>query len=191
MHEDNSIVRNASSIEEEIRQAPVRLYEKGPEVSRYERVRHWSYFARQYLAASEHLRSRDVPLFQPWIQVSGHAIECSIKSFLCAMGKDVLNKHDLVKLLDSALSIGLSVEERDLVMLVHLNHLYYRDLYTQTHYKARYPTDQWEMFGGTVPDQEFLKRIVHNFCDQAAAANELQNLDRGDGMATEGMSRDA
>ena len=153
-------MRNASPIEEEIRQASVHLYDKGPSVSQYERVRHWSNFARDYLAASEHLRTRDVPLFQPWIQVSGHAAECSIKSFLCAVGQVVPIQHDLVKLLDSALSAGLSVEEKDIAKLVHLNHQYSRDLQTRTRHKARYPTDAWEMIGGTIPDQAFLKRIA-------------------------------
>jgi HEPN domain-containing protein len=179
-------VRSASSIEADIRQASVHLYDKGPPVSRYERVRHWSYFARDYLAASEHLRSRDLPLFQPWIHLSGHAVECAIKSFLCAVGQVVPIQHDIVKLLDSALSVGLSVEERDIAMLVHLNHQYSRDLRTRTRYKARYPTDQWEMIGGTIPDQALIKRIVHDFCGQAAAVNEDQNRDKRDGVPTEG-----
>lgn len=171
----NNVVRNASAIAASMRRASLHLHDKGPPVSQYERTRHWINYAKEYLAASEHLRSREIPLFQPWIQVSGHSVECSIKSFLCAMGQVVHQSHDLVNLLDSAQSAGLVIDERDIAMLVHLNHQYFCDIKTQSRYKARYPTDRWEMIGGTIPDQKFLERIVQDFCRQAASINEGKN----------------
>lgn len=164
-------MRSASSIKA-VLQASRNLYDKGLPVSQYEHTRHWINYAKEYLAASKHLRSREVPLFLPWIQVSGHSVECSIKSFLRAMGKPVPQSHDLVNLLERAQNSGLVIDERDMARLIQLNHQYTCDLKTASRYKARYPTGRWEMIGGTIPDQEFLERIVQDFCGQAASINE-------------------
>jgi hypothetical protein len=114
-------------------------------------------------------------MFEPWIQLSGHAIECAIKAYLCAAGKAVPMDHDLVKLIDSAQSLGLSIQMRGLAMIVNVNHLYSCELRSSTRYRARYPSNRWEPFGGTVPDQEFLMRTVKDLCDQAGVVNDRLN----------------
>ena len=165
----------AKLVAEQMRTSLPPLYEQGPVVSTYDMTRLWIIFAKEYLSASEVLRDRDTPLIQPWIQVSGHAVECSLKAFLCASGQSVPKDHDLVGLLDLTQRIGLVIEDKDTAMLVHLNHQYSRDMHTSTRYKARYPSDRWELIGGTIPQQDFLKRIVHEICNQAVAVNDQQN----------------
>jgi HEPN domain-containing protein len=168
-------MRTARSIAAQLQQASEYLPEPGPALRRYDQVRHWVVYAKAYLSASVRLRDLDPPLLHPWAQVTGHAVECSVKSFLYASGRDVPYEHNLVTLLDWALEAGLSVEERDIFLLVDINHLYFKDLRSNTLYKARYPAKHSEMFGGTIPDSQFLERIVGSFCDQAAALNEKLN----------------
>ena len=171
--------QSASSIEEHLKNQLLFLDEPGQPVSRYERVRHWCHFADEYILASKHLKSQPVPQFRPWIQVSGHAVECAAKAYLCAFGKREPKDHDLVKLLDLGIDLGLSVGQNDLAILVHLNHLYSRDLRSGTRYKARYPPGQWEPFIGTIPNQALLVRVVSDFCGQSRAANERLNRAAG------------
>lgn len=171
-------MRFAKIIAEQMRTSMPPFYDQGPVVSTYDMTRLLSIFAKQYIAASEALRDRDPPLTQPWIQVSGHAVECSLKSFICASGQTVPKHHDLVDLLDLAQQNGLVIEDNDTMMLVYLNHQYSRDLHTSTRYKARYPSDKWEMIDVTIPPQDFLLRIVHDICSQAGATNDQQNRGR-------------
>ena len=165
----------AKLIAEQMRTSMPSLYDQGPAVSTYDMTRLWRIYAKEYLSASEALIERDPPPFQPWIQVSGHAVECSVKSFLCASGQPVPEKHDLIGLLDLAQHCGLIIDDKDTMMLVHLNHQYSRDLHTSTRYKARYPSDRWELIGGTIPQQDFLLRIINDICGQADAINDQQN----------------
>lgn len=168
-------MRTARSIEAQLRQAATHLPEAGPPLRRYGQVRHWTIYAKEYLAASVVLRALEAPLLHPWAQVSGHAVECALKSFLCAVGTSVPQNHDLIGLLDLARPLGLTVEDRDIFLLADINHLYFTDLVSRTRHKARYPTDRSELFGGTIPDSEFLTRVVHDFCNQASAVNERLN----------------
>ncbi|MEK7323187.1 MAG: HEPN domain-containing protein [Pseudomonadota bacterium] len=166
----------AKLVAEQMRTSLPALYDQGPAVSTYDMTRLWISFARQYLSASEVLHGRDSPLILPWIQISGHAMECSLKSFLCASGERVPRDHDLVVLLDVAQRVGLVIEDKDTAMLVHLNHLYSRGMHTPTRYKARFPSDRWEFIGGTIPEQDFLKRIVQDICNQAVGVNERNRV---------------
>jgi hypothetical protein len=172
------MARSAKSMEEQIRRASTHLPDRGPPLPRFDQVRHWLMFAREYLKAAELLCSSEVPFFLPRIQVGGHAIECAIKSYVCASGKDVprgTQGHNLVTLLDLAIDSGLTVDDRDLAMVVHINHQYFQDLQSKTGYKSRYPSDFWEPYGGTIPDAEFLRSLVSKVCDQATAENERLN----------------
>ena len=166
-------MRFASDIEANLECRGPIDFSPGKPVPIFEKVRHWSYLAEQYLLASDYLRTRDVPLLQPWFQVTGHAIECSVKAFICAVGKHAPKKHNLIKLLDIAVASGLVADKGDVVHVISINHIYCRDLQSETRYKARFPSDRWEPIAGSIPEQRVLSRIVNEFCTQAAAANEL------------------
>lgn len=170
--------RFASDIEANLEYRGPIDFSPGNPVPRFEKVRHWSHFAKQYLLASEYLRTRDVPLLLPWFQVTGHAIECSVKAFICAVEEHVPKSHDLVKLLDTALASGLLACRDDVVHVIEINHIYSRDLQSQTSYKARFPTDRWEPISGSILEQQILARIVNDFCKQAADANECNERPR-------------
>jgi len=172
------MARSAKSMEEQIRCASTHLPDCGPALARFDQVRHWLVFAREYLSAAELLCDRDPPIFFPRVQVSGHAIECAVKAYICASGKNVpggTKGHNLVSLLDIAIESGLTVNERDLAMVVHINHQYFRDLKSMTVYKSRYPSGFGEIYGGTIPDADFLRVFISRVCDQAVATNERLN----------------
>lgn len=147
----------------------------GRAVPRYLQVQEWIHFSEQYLAAAEYLNTRSVPLFEPWFQLVGHAIECSLKAYLCAVQADFGKEHDLVKLTDLVLAQGLDVHENDVAMLVHVKHVYSRDLRSRTRFKSRYPAQQIEHSGGSVPSQPQLTSIIHRVWSQASAENEHRN----------------
>jgi len=165
--------RFASDIEANLEYRGPIDFSPGKPIPIFEKVQHWSHLAKQYLLASDYLRTRDVLLLQPWFQVTGHAIECSVKAFICAVGSKVPTHHDLIKLLDIAVASGLVADKDDVVRVISINHIYYRDLQIKTRYKARFPSDRWEPIAGSIPEQRVLSRIVNEFCTQAAAANEL------------------
>lgn len=155
------------------------LYQTIPDaasgVPRYLQVHQWVYFAKEYLAASSRLNGERLHMIRPWMQVSGHAIECAIKAYLCAVRSKVPKEHDIVKLVDVAVAAGLSISERNLAMIVHVNHLYSCDLRSATKYKARYPSKHMERSGGSLPDMGSIKQIVDETCQQAMDLNEASN----------------
>ena len=144
-------------------------------VPRYMQVLQWIHYAEQYRSAAEHLSTRTVPLFDPWFQLVGHSLECCIKAYLVAVGIKVVNEHDLVRLADLARSSSLDIHDHDIAMLVHVNHVYSRDLRSGTRFKSRYPTEKMEHTGSSVPSQERLTSIVSHVCARASSENELRN----------------
>ena len=165
----------AASLEARLKTLYASLPGPTRQVPRYLQVLQWIHFAEQYQAAAEHLSTRTVPLFDPWFQLVGHALECSLKAYLVAVGVTVRKEHDLVRLTDLARGSGLNIHEHDIAMLVHMNHVYSRDLRSSSRFNSRYPTEEMEHTGGSVPSQKRLTSIVSHFCAQASSENELRN----------------
>ncbi len=168
----------AASLEARLKASYASLPGPTRQVPRYLQVLQWTYFAEQYLAAAEHLSTLTVPLLDPWFQLVGHALECSLKAYLAAVGTKFGKEHDLVRLTDLARNSGLNIHEHDIAMLLHVNHAYSRDLRSGSRFKSRYPTEEMEHRGGSVPSQERLASIVSHTCSQASNENELRNAPR-------------
>jgi hypothetical protein len=168
-------VKSATTLETQLKARYTALPPPGGKVPRYLQVQQWIHFSEQYLAAAEYLSTRSVPLFGPWFQLVGHAMECSLKAYLRAVRVDFGKGHDLVRITDLALKNGLKVHEHDVAMIVHVNHMYSSDLRSGTRFKSRYPNDRTEYTGASVPSQERLTAIVNVVTRQAAIENDLRN----------------
>ena len=131
-------------------------------------VRSWINYSRDYIAAAAKVKD-DMRLWLPRMQLTGQAVECALKACLVAAEVTPPRHHDLVELSHLVTKHGYTLSERDAAWIVHVNNYFYEDLTTSTRYKARYPAENWEMLGGTVPRQEDCAALVRSLCDQARA----------------------
>jgi len=130
-------------------------------------VRQWVWFAEEYIAAASIIENEARQHWLPVLQMTGHAIESSLKACLVAAGTRPPFRHDLVELYRLAAELGFQLDDSDIAALVHLQHFYFRDLATNTLYKARYPTELSERLGGSVPSNETFVSITHSLIEQA------------------------
>lgn len=128
----------------------------------------WAHFAGEYIGAASILDKEESRYMLPKLQLTGHAIECSLKACLAAANSDPPSNHDLVQLYELAAMHGFQLDEKSLAMIVHLNHYYFRDLATDTKFKARYPTKTSEGLGGAIPGNSTFVSIVRLLIEQAA-----------------------
>jgi hypothetical protein len=130
---------------------------------------HWAYIAVEFLTAASILDKKE-PLFtNPKLQLTGHAIECSMKSCIASVGACPPNKHDLVQLYKVIDKHGFHLDDRSKAMIVHLNHHYFQDLGTETKFKLRYPTETSERSGGAIPLHSDMVTISNTLLEQAAS----------------------
>lgn len=121
----------------------------------------WARLATSYIGAASILEQQPPPKFcLPRLQLTGHAMECSLKACLAAADKRPPKYHDLVRLCMAAGGYGFALEDRKLAMIVHLNHFYYQDLGTGSRFKTRYPTQTFERCGGGMPSHSTFVEIV-------------------------------
>ena len=130
-------------------------------------VRQWASFAKGYIAAVSIVEKEAPQHWLPILQLTGQAIESSLKACLVAAGTHPPSLHDLVKLYRLAADLGFQLDDPDMAALVHLQHFYFRDLATNTKYKTRYPTKSSERLGGAVPSNATFASIVHSLIEQA------------------------
>ncbi len=127
-----------------------------------------AHIAIEFLAAASILEKKRHHLINPQLQLTGHAIECSMKACIASVSAKPSNSHDLVKLYKIIENNGFRLEDRLQAMIVHLNHSYYQDLRTGTKFKLRYPTETSENSGGTYPLHSDMVAIINSLIDQAA-----------------------
>ena len=118
------------------------------------------YFAKDYIAAASILDHDGPQHWLPLLQLTGHAVELSLKSCLASAGSAPPHGHDLVALYRTAQKLGFELDDSDFAALVHLHHFYFQDLSTQTKFKVRYPAKQSEFLGGSVPSNSTFASIV-------------------------------
>jgi HEPN domain-containing protein len=97
-------------------------------------------FARDYISAASILERESPEHWLPILQLTGHAVELSLKACLASAGTVPPVGHDLVELYRGAEARGFALNEPQFAAIVHLRHFYFEDLATGTRYKARYPT---------------------------------------------------
>jgi len=133
-----------------------------------QQVRQWASFAETYIAAASIVEKEAPQHILPILQITGHAIESSLKACLVAAGiHSAPITHDLVKLYRLAEELGFQLDDSHKAALVHLQHFYFQDLATNTTHKARYPTKQSEPLGGSVPKNSTFDSIIHSLIEQA------------------------
>lgn len=131
-------------------------------------VRQWARFAEEYIAAASIVENEARQHWLPVLQMTGQAIESSLKACLVAAGTHPAPPtHDLVKLYRLAEELGFELDDSDKAALVHLQHFYVKDLATSTKYKARYPTEKSEKLGGSVPKNATFASIIDSLIEQA------------------------
>jgi len=131
------------------------------------KVRQWAWFAEEYIAAASIVENEARQHWLPVLQMTGQAIESSLKACLVAAGGTPPPLHDLVKLYQLAAELGFQLDDSDIAALVHLQHFYFQDLATNTKYKARYPAELSEKLGGSVPSNETFVSIINSLIEQA------------------------
>jgi len=161
----------------EIQQKLKRLYETGdklvsgdkPPRGRAQRIvatpSQWVSYAREYALAAEVVWEHG-RLFRPWLQLTGHSVECALKACLSAATQKRPWGHDLVDLCDLASKEGFELTDFEMAV-AHLGHFYSEDLGTRTRFKSRYPTEKIERDGGAIPDNSVFQRLVESLCEQA------------------------
>jgi hypothetical protein len=135
------------------------------------RVAHWLHFAQTYCAAAVALEEIADAHMLPRIQLYGHSVECAFKAFLVAK-EQVLPRgtagHDLVNLAAIAEKQGCYVTELQAVAVVQLSSLYFRDIASETLYKARYPSKHSESRANLVGDFDNIHELVVSICSQCS-----------------------
>jgi hypothetical protein len=127
-----------------------------------------AHFAREYISAASIL-DRDWPEHVlPTLQLTGHAVELSLKACLASAGSVPPVEHDLVALYREAEKLGFALDESQMAAIVHLRHFYFKDLATGTKHKARYPTPRIEELGGAMPRNSTFTSVVNALLDQAS-----------------------
>jgi hypothetical protein len=129
----------------------------------------WAYVAVDFLTAASILDKKGPHLIGPKLQLTGHAIECSMKACIALVGAKPPNKHDLVQLYKIIDKHGFHLDDRLQTMIVHLNHHYYQDLGTGSKFKLRYPTETSERSGGAYPNHSDMIVISSTLLGQAAS----------------------
>ena len=98
----------------------------------------------------------------PVLQLTGHAVELSLKAFLASRGIEPPHGHDLLALYKQVEGENCKLEKPTIAALVHLCHHYFRDLSTGTTFKMRYPTKTDERVGGAVPENAVYTSLVES-----------------------------
>ena len=136
----------------------------------------WMGFAQQYDEAagllSRHSRAAsDLPR----ILLSGHSVECALKACLAVRARDVPRTHNLVALADLVIDLGFVLYEPELLTIVHLDSVFHEDLVSETRFRVRYPTEQFESSIRDHASQPQVARIVESLISQASRYNEHTN----------------
>lgn len=134
-----------------------------------------AHFARDYIAAASVVAEQTPALWLPRLQLTGHAVELSLKACLASAKSIPPSEHDLIKLYQKVEECGFQLTSRDVAAIVHLRHFYFQDLATETKYKTRYPSKKFERLGGSVPSHSTFDTIVNSLLEQA------KTRDTGDG----------
>ena len=130
-------------------------------------VRQWTWFAKAYIDSASIVGKEAPQHWLPVLQMTGQAVESSLKACLVAANTEPPNKHNLVNLYRLAAELGFQLADSDIAAIVHLQHFYFQDLATGTRYKARYPTNISEPLGGAVPSNATFVSMIHTLIEQA------------------------
>jgi hypothetical protein len=133
------------------------------------------YYSESYIRAAGVTAADPLRSLLVLMQLTGHAIECAMKACIASTGGKVPQYHNLVNLGDQVLGLGFNVSEQHRAFVVHVNHIYAHDLYTESTYKARYPSRNTEALGGSVPPHSAFAELVTSLCLQAKERNEKQS----------------
>ena len=134
-------------------------------------LRDWIFFAQRYCAAALALETIDDVHLLPRIQLYGHAVECALKGYLVSKQQTHPRDagHDLIRLCIKAEEFGCHLTELEAIAVVQLSSLYFRDIGSNTRYKARYPTAQSEPRESIVGDFQHIDALIDSVCSQSGA----------------------
>jgi HEPN domain-containing protein len=136
------------------------------------KVRAWLFFAQRYAEAAKSL---------PWsngehdlvrTQLYGQAAECALKAYLTAKSLPVprgTKGHDLTSLAELAERGGCIISELQAIALWQASSLFYKDVFSGSLFKARYPTEQPEPSSVSVASFDELSELIESVCSQSAA----------------------
>jgi len=130
-------------------------------------VNQWVSFAEEYIAAASIVEKADSQHYLAILQMTGQAMESSLKACLLAADKKLPKHHDLVELCKLAVKLDFQLSEHDIAAIMHLHHFYFKDWASGTMYKARYPISKIESLGGVVPSNATFASIIHSLIEQA------------------------
>jgi HEPN domain-containing protein len=151
----------------------------------------WASFAKEYIHAASVLEREGPQYLLPTLQLTGQAIESSLKSCLGAANGEPPNAHDLIRLYELASKQGFRLPDRDLAAIVHLHHHYFQDLNTSTRYKSRFPTKQTERLGGVHPRNSDYVSIIRSLSEQAILRIAAPFREMFEGLWQAGSVKDA
>lgn len=129
----------------------------------------WACIAIEYLTAASILEQKEPHFTLPKLQLTGHAIECSIKACIASVGAKTPKEHDLVKLYKIIEKHGFHLDDQYQAFICLLNHYYYQDLGTGTKFKSRFPPKNSEGLGGPIPCHSDMEFISNTLLEQAAS----------------------
>lgn len=127
----------------------------------------WVSYAKEYISAAGVIDSEMRHSFLPRLQLTGQAVELSLKACLASSNKEPPRHHNLVNITRLAINNGFEFTKLEMAATIHLSHFYFMDLSTGTNYKTRYPTKTTEQLGGAVPYHKTFLELVHSLSSQA------------------------
>ena len=128
---------------------------------------HFEYLARSYVGAASVVERHAPHHWLPIVQLTGQAVELSLKACLASAGVTPPASHDLVDLYHHAATLGFHLDARMFAVIVHLQHMYFEDLGTGKKFKSRYPAKRNERLGGSLSNNSEFTSIVDALLDQA------------------------
>ena len=139
------------------------------EISERMQALYWAYIAVEFLTAAAILDKKGPHFIRPMLQLTGHAIECSMKACIASVAHEPPKNHDLVQLYKVIDKHGFHLDDRAQALIVHLNHNYYQDLGTGTKCKLCYPFETSERTEGAIPPHSDMVAISNSLIEQAAS----------------------
>lgn len=143
-----------------------------PPVEPFDPVNDFFYFAERYSAAGDILSDVMGAHIHPRMQLYGHSIECALKAYLTAKNAQIPrgnDGHNLIKLAETAEQIGCYISEMQAITLVQISSLYFKDIGTDTAYKARYPSKPSESNKSITGNFGNVRELVESIKKQVGA----------------------
>ncbi len=130
-------------------------------------VEEWMSFSQSYLSSAETVEKDKPQNWLPIRQLVGQSVELALKACILSTNETPRHGHNLIEFMRICYDKGFEIEDPEIAAIIHLNHFYFKDIFTESKFKSRYPTNSNEALGGVVPEVKTYANIVNSLYEQA------------------------